>query len=397
MNYISRSLTQTLKKNLLHFPALAILGPRQCGKSTLARRIEGTIDNTLYLDLEKISDRNKLSDPEMFFQLNKDKLIILDEIQQLPEIFHALRNIIDEQNRNGQFLVLGSASRDLIRQSSETLAGRIAYFRLTPFTLQEVTEGVKPKIDQLHTFWLRGGFPRSYLAADDEVSYLWRLNFAETFLQRDLPQMGFDIPPETAYRLWKMCAHTQGQLLNVSSLARSLDMGNVTIKRYLDLLQGTFMLRMLQPVHTNLKKRLIKSSKIYIRDTGILHALLKITTMNELLSHPVFGSSWETMVIENILSEFADWEAGFYRTSNGAEIDLVLERGGKKLAIECKASTAPQPSKGFYLAMDDLDIRKGWIIAPIEGSPYPLNERVTVSNLGDFILSKNEIGEITDS
>jgi uncharacterized protein len=388
MTYISRSLTSAIKKNLQHFPALAILGPRQCGKSTFVRHIAGDIDNTMYLDLEKMSDRNKLSDPEMFFGLNKDKLIILDEIQQLPEIFHALRSIIDEQKRNGQILVLGSASRDLIRQSSESLAGRIAYFRLTPFTLEEISDGKNADEQKLKTYWLRGGFPKSYLADDDDVSYMWRQNFTETFLQRDLPQMGIDIPPETAYRLWKMCAHNQGQLLNVSNLAGSIGLTSITIKRYLDLFQGTFMLRMLQPIHTNQKKRLVKSPKIYIRDTGILHTLLHINSMNELFSHPVFGPSWESMVIENILTKYETWEAGFYRTSNGAEIDLVLERGDQRLAIECKATSAPQPSKGFYMAMDDLQISKGWIIAPIEGPPYPLSSRVIVSNLNDFIQNK---------
>ncbi len=388
MVYINRAITKALEKNLKHFPALAVLGPRQCGKSTLVKHLAGKISNTLYLDLEKISDRNKLTDPELFFRLNTNKLIILDEIQQLPEIFPALRSIIDEQNRNGQFLILGSASRDLIRQSSETLAGRIAYFKLTPFTLEEITEGEHTEISQLHSFWLRGGFPRSFMATDEEVSYTWRHNFIETFLQRDLPQMGFNIPPETALRLWKMCAHSQGQLLNASKLANSIGLSNVTIKRYLDLFQGTFMLRMLQPFHVNLKKRLVKSPKIYIRDTGVLHALLHIKTMDELFSHPAFGHSWESMVIENITTTFDDWEAGFYRTAHGAEIDLVLERGRRRLAIECKVSLGPQPSKGFYQAMDDLQIRKGWIIAPIEGAPYPLNEKVSVSNLRDFLTSE---------
>jgi len=385
MKYINRFLSESIKKNLKHFPALAILGPRQCGKSTLAKQVLKDIPNTQFLDLEKISDRNKLNDPEMFFRLNSGKLIILDEIQKLPEIFSVLRSVIDEQNSNGQFLILGSASRDLIKQSSETLAGRIAYFRLTPFMLQEVDLPKENIPDLLYSFWLRGGFPRSFLADDEDVSFTWRQNFIETFLQRDLPEMGFNIPPETALRLWTMCAHSQGQLLNASKFAGSLGLSNVTIKTYLDLFQGTFMLRQLKPVYANLKKRLIKSPKIYIRDTGIFHALLNIRDRNELYSHPAFGASWETMVIENIIQKYDKWDAGFYRTSNGAEIDLVLEQGLNKLAIECKASTSPKPSKGFYSAMEDLKIEKGWIIAPIEGGAYPLNKKVTVISLNDFL------------
>ncbi len=388
MEFINRTLTESIKKNLHHFPALAILGPRQCGKSTLAKHLVNENPEARYLDLEKMSDRNKLSDPEMFFRLNSGKLIILDEVQKLPEIFSVLRSVIDEQNRNGQFLILGSASRDLIKQSSETLAGRIAYFRLTPFTLQEVSVTEKNTSDPLFNYILRGGFPRSYLAYNEEVSFMWRQNFTETFLQRDLPQMGFDIPPEIAMRLWKMCAHSQGQLLNSSKFAGSLGLSNVTIKKYLDLFHGTFMLRQLPPVFVNLKKRLIKSPKIYIRDSGILHALLSIHSIDELYSHPVFGASWETVVIENILQKYDTWDAGFYRTSNGAEIDLVLERGLQKLTIECMASASPKPSKGFYSALEDLKIAKGWIIAPITGDAYPLNEKVSVISLNDFLSMK---------
>ncbi len=384
MEYIHRNITETIKQYLLNFPAVAILGPRQCGKSTLAKHITSEFPS-INLDLERIADRNKLQEPEMFFKAYQDKLICLDEIQNIPGIFSSMRSVIDENQRNSQFLILGSASRDLIRQSSETLAGRIVFVYLTPFTCQELFSDSVLDFTSIASYLIKGGFPRSYLAQSQEMSYVWRSNFIETFLQRDLPQMGFNIPPEIASRLWKICAHSQGQLLNASRFGETLGYNYQTIKSYLNIFQGTFMLRLLPPFLPNIKKRLVKSSKLYIRDTGILSALLNIRTMEELMGHPAFGPAWETLVIENILNEYPDWEYGFYRTSHGAEVDLVLEKHGVRTAVECKASLAPKPSKGFYQAMDDLGIEKGYIVAPIEGPAYPVNERAIVISLMEFL------------
>lgn len=382
--YIQRKVSSEITKYLLHFPAVAILGPRQCGKSTLAKHLVQQLDDSIYLDLEKRSDQSRLTDPELFFKLNRDKLICLDEVQKLPELFSDLRSIIDEHNRNGQVLILGSASRDLIKQSSETLAGRIVYIYLTPFTYFEIKDSNTNKGNFLFEYLVRGGFPRSFLAASLEISFKWRQSFIESFLQRDLPQMGFNIPPETALHLWQMCAHSHGQLLNSSKFGESLGYSHTTIKKYLDVFVGTFMLRLLPPFTVNTKKRIVKSPKVYIRDTGILHTLLSIESMNDLLGHPVYGASWETLVIENVMEKYRDWNAGFYRSSNGAEIDLVLQKGQKIIAIECKASTAPKPTRGFYSAIKDLKIDQAFIVAPVDSS-YPLNDKVTVFPLEGFL------------
>jgi hypothetical protein len=341
--------------------------------------------DAVYLDLERFADRSRLTEPEIFFQLNTDKLICLDEIQKVPEVFSVMRSVIDETDRNGQFLILGSASRDLIRQSSETLAGRIVYIQLTPFTHKELLPPGLVNFKSLSSYLLRGGFPRSYLAKSTKLSYTWRNSFIETFLQRDLPEIGFNIPPDTAIRLWKMCAHSQGQLLNASRLGDSLGYNYQTIQRYLDIFQGTFMLRLLPPFLPNLKKRLVKSSKIYVRDTGILLALLNLASMEDALGHPVFGPAWETLVIENVLQRYTDWDYGFYRTSHGAEVDLVLKRANKTIAIECKASNSPKPSRGFYSAMEDLHTDNGFIIAPIDSPAYPVSKTIKVISLGEFL------------
>jgi len=385
MKYIERGIETTILKYLNNFPAVAILGPRQCGKSTLAKQIILENIPSVYLDLEKASDRNRLSDPDLFFSINKDKLVCLDEIQKMPDIFRSLRSTIDENASNGQFLILGSASRDLIKQSSETLAGRIVYVNLTPFTYSELIKNDKGGLISVSKYLVRGGFPRSYLAGDLETSVAWRQSFIETFLQRDIPQMGFDIPPETVMRLWSMCAHSQSQLLNSTKFADSLGYNHQTIKKYLDVLHGTFMLRLLPPFLINLKKRLVKSPKIYIRDTGILLSLLKLKTMDELLGHPVFGATWESMVIENVLNKYQDWDNGFYRTSHGAEIDLILQKAEQRIAIECKASSAPKLTRGFYSALADLNIEKAFVIAPISGPSYPLKENTIVISLTEFL------------
>ena len=380
--FIKRFLTEKIRKKLPNIPGVIILGPRQCGKSTLAKAIISEIENAVYLDLERPSDINKLTDPEAFFSLNADKLICLDEIQRVPELFPILRSVIDENRRNGQFIILGSASPDLIRQSSETLAGRVSYFELTPFLFKEISEHSSP--NKLRKLWLRGGFPRSYLASDEKESFEWRLNFIRTFLERDIPQLGFRIPAKTLERFWKMCAHLHGQLLNSSKLGESLGVSHHTVRSYSDLLEQTFVLRVLRPYESNLKKRLIKSPKIYIRDTGLLHALLDIESHNELLGHPVYGASWEGFVIENILSVLPNWNAFFYRAASGSELDLVLEKGKRRIAVECKVSTSPTLNRGFWNAVKDLALREVWIIAPIRES-YPGGRGVTVAPLEAFI------------
>ena len=376
--YVSRHIESELRECLLDFPAVTVLGPRQCGKSTLARKIIEEHDGAVYLDMEKPSDLAKLQEPELFFAQYPDKLICLDEVQRLPDIFTSLRSIIDEQKRNGHFLFLGSASRDLIRQSSETLAGRIAYLELTPFTCSEIKNSYAPI--SLNDFWLKGGFPDSLLARNDKAGRRWRDNFIRTFLERDIPQLGFRIPSPTLRRVWQMCAHDQGQLLNSSKLGSSLGVSHTTFRSYIDLLAETYMLRILPPYIPNLKKRLVKAPKIYLRDTGILHSLLKIDTFDDLMGHPVFGASWETAAMETIIANLPDWEPFFYRTAAGTEIDLILKRGNRIFAFEFKASAAPRLSKGFWTGLEDLNVEKAWVVAPVNES-YPLRENVMVCSL----------------
>lgn len=358
-------------------PAVALLGPRQCGKSTLARHMMARMDNALYLDLERPADANKLRDPETFFALNRNKLICLDEIQLVPELFSQLRPILDAEGENGRVFVLGSASRDLIRQSSESLAGRISYLELTPFIIDETGA------EHLHSLWLKGGFPRSFLA-DIQTSYEWREDFIRTFLERDIPQLGFRIPSHSIGRLWRMCAHSHGQLLNASSIGTSLGVSHHTVKSYIDILAETFILRVLPPHIPNLKKRLVKSPKIYIRDTGLLHTLLDIRTHNDLLGHPVYGASWEGLVIESIISRTPAWRHAFYRTRSGVEIDLIMEKGLKTIAVECKVATAPRPGRGFYQALRDLEIDEAYIISPVDEA-YPIEKGIQVMPLHDFL------------
>lgn len=380
--YLPRLITTKIEQKLQQMPGVVILGPRQCGKSTLAKAIISTIKGAVYVDLERPSDVNKLQDPEAFFTLNRDHLICLDEIQRVPELFPVLRSVMDENKRNGQFIILGSASPDLIQQSSETLAGRIASFELTPFLIKEVSD--ERNIQTLRRLWLRGGFPRSYLAANEHQSFEWRLDFIRTFLERDIPQLGFRTPAKTMERFWSMCAHLHGQLLNSSKLGESMGVSHHTIRSYVDMLEQVFVLRVLRPYEPNLKKRIVKAPKIYIRDSGLLHALLGIESHNDLLGHPVYGASWEVFVLEHILPLVPAWKASFYRTSSGAEIDLILEKGTHRIAVECKGSTAPQVQQGFWNAVDDLALHDVWIIAPVKEA-YPIEQRVRVAPLHHLI------------
>ena len=383
--YLSRNLEQKLAKQLNFFPVLAVLGPRQCGKSTLLKHIQSNFPEILYLDLEKPSDLRSLTEAELFFESNKDRLICLDEIQRVPELFPVLRSIVDQNERPGQFIVLGSAAPDLLKQSSESLAGRISYLELTPFLLDEVQN--QDGFD-FNSYWLRGGFPKSYLAPDDELSLDWRLNFIQTFLERDIQSLGFSIPSQRIHRLWMMLSHYHGGVLNRSKIADSLGVSSNTVQSYIDILEQTFMVRLLRPYEGNFKKRLVKSPKIYLRDSGLLHALLGLDDFNDVLGHAQLGASYEGLCIENILSFMPNWNASFYRTKAGAEIDLVLEKGQKRIGFEFKASKSPKPSRGFWQAIEDLSIDQSYVVAPVDG-PYLLKKDTKVLSLSMLIDNLN--------
>lgn len=380
-NYIQRNITDTILRKLSNMPAVAILGPRQSGKTTLARNIIEKRPHAVYLDLERRMDLNKLRDPEAFFELNTSGLICLDEIQRVPDLFAEMRSRIDRHGGSGQFLILGSASPELIRQTSESLAGRISYFELTPFSLTELDE---TKGQVLRKLWLRGGFPRSYLATNEQESFEWRKDFIRTFLERDIPQLGLSIPARRLERFWRMCAHVHGQLLNRSSLGESIGVSHHTIGSYLAILEQTYLVRVLEPFYANVKKRLVKSPKIYLRDSGLLHALLDIKEHNDLLGHPVYGASWEGFAIENIINSYSGWDSSFYRSASGAEIDLVLERRGQRIAIEVKASTSPEVKRSYWNALDDLKVDEAWIVAPVRKT-YPYKRGVHVRPLEEVI------------
>jgi hypothetical protein len=381
-----------LLQALQAFPAVALLGPRQAGKTTLAIMLaDEEPERAIYLDLELPSDRSKLADAELYFSSHEDKLVILDEIHRTPGIFQVLRGTIDRRRRKGikagQFLVLGSASIDLLRQSAETLAGRIAYVELTPFTLPEVIKGNASVADPL---WVRGGFPDSFLAANDALSFGWRQAFIETYLERDIPLLGPRIPAETLRRFWQMLAHGQAQLFHAAPLASGLGVSGHTVARYLDVLADLLLVRRLQPWTGNLKKRLVRSPKAYVRDSGLVHALLGIRDREELLGHPVAGPSWEGFVIENLMSQaLPGTSAWFYRSSAGAEIDLLLEfAAGHRHAVEIKRSISdPKPSKGFHLACDDLKVRGRWVVYPGR-ERYRLDSRTEVVPLTEAASSE---------
>ncbi len=358
---VDRSLFLRVANGLKHYPAVALLGPRQVGKTTLAHQISKSLPSH-YMDLESPADLAKLQDPLNYLSGHLDKLVIMDEIQRAPDLFPVLRGLIDRARwkgqGNGRYLILGSASIDLLKQSSESLAGRIQYLELTGFTPLEV-ESI-----ELDTLWLRGGFPRSVLAATDPLSADWREDFIRTYLERDIPQLGPRVPSTTFRRFWTMLAHQQGSNLNAAKLSSGLDASSVTIFRHVDLLVDLLLLRRLQPWHANIGKRLVKSPKVYVRDSGIVHQLLGISDRETLLSHPVVGMSWEGFAIENILASAPrNVEAYFYRTSTGVEIDLLLQFPGKGLwAIEIKRSSAPKASRHFRRACSDLKPRRKFIL-----------------------------------
>lgn len=385
---IKREVQAEITRLLEEFPAVGVLGTRQVGKTTLAEEIAASMKpDPIYLDLESPADQAKLNEAENYFELHKGKLIILDEIQRVPELFQILRGVIDRRRRQGlkagQFLILGSASLDLLKQSSETLAGRIAYKELPGLTASEVTTQGQGDLDSL---WLRGGFPDSFLAKNDEASLRWRLNFISTYLERDVPQFGPRIPAVTLRRLWTMLAHSQGGQLNIAKLGSNLDVSAMTAKRYIELLEDLLLIRTLRPWSGNVGKRLVKAPKIYIRDSGLTHALLNLTTLDDVLGHPVVGSSWEGFVIENLISclpvGVTPW---FYRTSAGAEIDLVIEHSNKKkYAIEMKRSLSPSLSKGFHLGYGDIGATHRFIVYPGK-ERFPVTKEVSAISLLDMM------------
>lgn len=375
---IPRRLFPALSAALDEAPAVALLGPRQVGKTTLALEVAESRP-AIYLDLESEADRAKLAEPELYLSQHADKLVILDEIQRTPQLFQSLRGLIDAGRRrrqgqrrgNGRFLVLGSASIDLLKQSSETLAGRIRYLELSPLDAGEVNR------DRLGALWLRGGFPDSLLANSDAASLRWRGDFIRTYLERDIPQLGPRIPAETLRRFWTMLSHQQGALLNAASLARALAVDGKTVAAYLDLLVDLLLVRRLSPWHGNVKKRLVKSPKVYVRDSGLVHALLGIGDHEALLAHPVAGGSWEGLAIESLIGAAPPGtEAYFFRTAAGAEIDLLLKRPGERepWAIEIKRGLAPKVERGFHLACDTIK---------------PLHRRVVYGGTERFPLAEN--------
>ncbi len=386
---IKRSLQQELIKALQNMPVVALLGARQVGKTTLALSISPLIGKeTAYLDLELDSDLAKLTDTEAYLRRFENKLLIIDEVQRQPDLFRLLRGLVDARKRAGektaQFLLLGSASRDLIQHSSETLAGRIRFLELSPFSILELFQE-NNSVD-METHWLRGGFPDSYLASSDDESWAWRSDFISSYVERDIPLMGPHISATTMRRLWSMLAHNNTSQVNYSKLGESLGFSYKTIKSYIDTLTDFYMLRQLQPWSGNTKKRLVKAPKLYLRDSGLAHRFLTIPDFENLLGHPAIGASWEAYVVENILNQLLDkWRYSFYRTSAKAEIDLVLEGPDKQVwAIEIKRSLAPTVSKGFYYACDDIKATHKFVIYP-GNDAFPLSNGVEVMGLLAFV------------
>lgn len=358
----TRKLFKTLESAVKQFPAVALLGPRQVGKTTLAFELKKHFSDSIYLDLESEQDLAKLNQPELYLKEHTDKLVILDEVHRAPGLFPILRGLIDSQKRAGkktsQYLLLGSASPDLLKQSGESLAGRIAYLELTPLLASEI----EPK--DMESLWLRGGFPDSFLADSEEQSVLWRQNFIRTYLERDVPQFAPRISTETLRRFWGMLSNAQGTLINVAQLAGNLGIDQKTAQSYMDLLIDLLMVRKLQPWHSNIGKRLVKSPKVYVRDSGLVHSLLSISNKEALLSHPIIGQSWEAFIIENLTATLPNGAIPyFYKTSGGAEIDLIIAWPNQEIwAIKIKRSLQPKVEKGFHQACIDLEPKKKFVV-----------------------------------
>lgn len=380
---LDRQITSAVNDALIRQAAVALIGPRQVGKTTLALAL-GEQRDALYLDLEDRDDRNRLSNPALFFEAVEDRLVILDEIHRMPEIFETLRGVIDKGRRKGKgkgrFLILGSAAIDLLRQS-ETLAGRIAYIEMTALTATEV-EDSRAARDRL---WLRGGLPDAFLARDDRESLALRKDFIRTYLERDIPMFGPRVPAATMERLWTMLAHCQGTLLNASQLARGLDVSTQSVTRYIDLLCDLLLVRRLPPLHANVGKRLVKSPKVYVRDSGLVHALLGLETLTQLSGHPVIGQSWEGFVIETLLAA-TPWRANasFYRTAAGAEVDLVIEnKNGHRWVIEIKRGLSAKLERGFYQALEDLKPDRAFAVHASDDR-YPIADGIEAISIREL-------------
>jgi predicted AAA+ superfamily ATPase len=382
---INRWKTQYLIDCLLEFPVLALIGPRQVGKTTIAKELMAHLDKkAVYLDLENPKDLAKLQDPVFYFEQHKDQCVILDEVQHTPELFSVLRSMVDEHRVPSRFIILGSASPSLIQKSSETLAGRIIFEEISPLTIFETGSQIA-----LSDHFFRGGFPEPLFLKTDRIRNLWQQNFIRTYLERDLPILGLNVNPSIIRKLWVMLAHSHGQILNVSALARSLGLSVNTINRYLSFLEGAFLIRLLHPYAVNIKKRLVKTPKVYIRDSGILHQLLGIESQEDLWSHPVLGSSWESFAIEQIVQLLpSNYTPYFYRTHEGAELDLVVEKGGK-IAFTCefKYSSTASVRKGSYYSIEDLGSTENYLIS-FSGDTFQLNKTFAAYSLETFISEK---------
>ncbi|MCK5146035.1 ATP-binding protein [bacterium] len=385
--YLSRQITTQIEFLIDNFPVTGIIGPRQVGKTTLAKKLMKQIAKpSLYLDLELEEDFNKLGQPQLFLEQYKDKCVILDEIQRLPSLFPLLRALVDKNKVPGRFLILGSASPKMITYSSESLAGRIVYKELAPFNLCEIND---IKIRDNH--WMRGGYPEPLLAKSDRISKIWMQNFVQTYLERDLRLLGLTVDPVLMRRFWTMLSHFHGNIWNASIFSKSLGIAVQTVNRYLNFLEGAFVVRRLQPFHANVGKRLVKSPKVYLRDTGMLHHLAGIQSLDMLHGHMLLGHSWEGYVVEQIAQMLPESvEMFYYRTHNGTEVDCVLALGGvPKVCIEIKYSASPKLERGLQIAIEDLKTTENYIIVPRPGS-YPLRKDVQVCGLVDFLEMMQE-------
>lgn len=374
-----------LLDRLFWSPAVAILGPRQVGKTTLAKSLLQNDPQALYLDLENPQDLARLSDGLLFFQANTGRRLILDEVQNAPNVFSVLRGEIDRDRSPGRFVLLGSASFSLLHQS-QSLAGRLAVVDMAPLLASEVGADLAT----LQTLWLRGGFPNSFAAPSDAVSWAWREAFVRHTLYTDLPALGLSANPQVMHRFWRMLAHLHGQLFNASVVANSLGVSAPTVTRWLDHLEGALLVRKLEPFHANLGKRLVKSFKVYVRDSGLLHSLLGISSVHDLQGHPIVGASWEGFVMDQLRAQLPpDATVAFYRTAAGAELDAVVERGGKKTGFEIKFSATPKVTKGFWQSLQDLGVERAYVVAPVEQG-WPLTANVDVLPLAQLpqVLAK---------
>ena len=391
---IDRKIYPFLKEALARQAAVVLLGPRQVGKTTLAQKL-GKEESSIYLDLEWPEDRQKLENPGLFFGKHEDKLVILDEIHRVPEIFQPLRTIIDQGRRKnkgtGRFLLLGSASLELLNQSGESLAGRVEYIDLPPLNCLEIKEDE----NELNQLWLRGGFPDSFLAKNEKNSLAYRMSFIRTYLEREIPQFGSRIASQTLERFWTMLAHSQGSIINASQLSRSLMLSAKSVTSYVDLFTDLLLVRKIPPYFANIKKRMVKSPKVYIRDSGLLHGLLGIRDFENLLGHPIIGNSWEGFVLENLINcSPVGTKSSFYRTSGGAEVDLVLELPGKQApwVFEVKHGTMGKLKKGFYYAVEDIAPEKSFVVHKGKDS-FPIDQQTEALSLFDACKMLEQLSE----